>query len=150
MDHLPVIESEGLELVEGPGSSLDNNGLPLDKLGCKIVATALAICWIISAGRRSLREAVVGKLTAAETGRTTAVFTVVAVGGGGTMCLASDIVQPATINNRKLQQIANRVRIPLYSSLFSDSGVGLILSMVRSSPAIKQVYNCEANDVGPI
>ena len=32
-------------------------------------------------------------------------------------------------------------------SLFSDSGVGLILSMVHSSPAIKQVYNCEVNNV---
>ena len=33
-------------------------------------------------------------------------------------------------------------------SLFSDSGVGLVLSMVRYSPDIKQVYNCKANDVG--
>ena len=33
-------------------------------------------------------------------------------------------------------------------SLFSDSGVGLVLSMVRYSPDIKQVYNCEANDLG--
>ena len=32
-------------------------------------------------------------------------------------------------------------------SLFLDSGVGLILSIVCSSPAI---YNREANDVGPV
>ena len=35
-------------------------------------------------------------------------------------------------------------------SVFSGSGVGLVLSMVRFSPDIKQVYNCEANDVGPV
>ena len=35
-------------------------------------------------------------------------------------------------------------------SSFIDSGVGLVLSMVSSSPAIKQVYNYEANDVGPV
>ena len=37
-------------------------------------------------------------------------------------------------------------------SLFSDSGVGLVLSMARYSPDIKQVYNCacEANDMGPV
>ena len=35
-------------------------------------------------------------------------------------------------------------------SLFLDIGVGLVLPMVHSSPAIKQVYNCEANDVGPV
>ena len=35
-------------------------------------------------------------------------------------------------------------------SLFLDSGVGLVLFMVRSSPDTKQVYNCEANDVGPV
>ena len=35
-------------------------------------------------------------------------------------------------------------------SLFSDSGVGLVLSMVYYGPDIKQVYNCEANDVGPV
>ena len=35
-------------------------------------------------------------------------------------------------------------------SLFSVSGAGLILSMVHSSPTIKQVYNCEANNVGPV
>ena len=53
---------------------------------------------------------------------------------------------------RIYKRIPNRVRIPLYSiaSLFSDSGLGLILSMVHSSPAIKQVYNCEANDLGPV
>ena len=28
--------------------------------------------------------------------------------------------------------------------------MGLILSMVHSSPAIKQVYNCEVNDAGPV
>ena len=28
--------------------------------------------------------------------------------------------------------------------------MGLVLSMVRPGPAIKQVNNCEANDVGPI
>ena len=49
------------------------------------------------------------------------------------------------------KRIPNHVRIPLYSrSLFPDTGVGLVLSVVRSSPAIKQVYNCEANDVGPV
>ena len=35
-------------------------------------------------------------------------------------------------------------------SLFSDSGVGLVLSILRSSSDIKQVYNCVANDVGPV
>ena len=28
--------------------------------------------------------------------------------------------------------------------------MGLILSIVHSSRAIKQVYNCEANDLGPV
>ena len=35
-------------------------------------------------------------------------------------------------------------------SLFPDSRVGLVLFMVCSSPAIKQVYNCTANDMGPV
>ena len=49
------------------------------------------------------------------------------------------------------KRISNRVRIPqLYSTLFSDSGVALVLSMVCSSLDIKQVYNCKANDVGPV
>ena len=35
-------------------------------------------------------------------------------------------------------------------SIFSDSGMGLVLSMIRSSPDVKQIYNWEANDVGPV
>ena len=102
MEHLPVIGSKCLELVEGPRSS-DDNGLPLDKLSCKIIATAPAICWIVSAGGLRLREAGISKLIAVETGGTTAVSAVLAGGGGvgGTMSLALDIVQPAAINNRK-------------------------------------------------
>ena len=35
-------------------------------------------------------------------------------------------------------------------SSFIDSGAGLVPSTVRSSPGIKQVYNGEANNVGPV
>ena len=103
--------------MEGPGSSPDDNGLPLDKLGCKIVATAPTICWIVSAGRLSPREAGIGKLTAVETGRTTAVSAVVASGGGGagggTVSSALDIVQPAAVNNRKRETNKLELRIIL-------------------------------------
>ena len=79
--------------MEVPGSSPDNNGLPLDRLGCRIAATAPAICWIVSTGRLSPREAGVGKLTAVETVETTSEPTVVTVDGCGTVSSASDIVR---------------------------------------------------------
>ena len=101
MEHLPDIRLEGLELVEGPGSSPDDDGWSLDKLGCKIVATAPAICWIVFAGRLRPREAGVGKLTAVKMGGTTAVSAVVAGGRGGTVSSTFDIVQQAAISNKK-------------------------------------------------
>ena len=79
--------------MEGPGSSPDDNRLPLDKLGCKIAATAPVICWIVSAGRLGLREAGVGKLTAVETVETTSESAVVTADGCGTVSSASDIVR---------------------------------------------------------
>ena len=50
---------------------------------------------------------------------------------------------------RIYKRIPNRGHCTV-ASLFSDIGMGLILSMVPSSSAIKQVYNCEANDLGPV
>ena len=47
----------------------------------------------------------------------------------------------------------SHLKILLYTvvvSFFPDSRVGLVLSMVCSSPAFKQVYNCKANDVGSV
>ena len=120
MAHLSDIRSEGLEVVEGPGNSPDDNGLPLDKLGSKMVATAPAICWIVSTGRLSLREAGVGKLTAVEAGGIMAVSAVMAGGGGGggIVSLALDIIQQAAINNKKRETIkldleVNKLESPL-------------------------------------
>jgi len=48
------------------------------------------------------------------------------------------------------KRIPNRARISFIVSSFIDSVAGLVPSMVRSSSGIKQVYNCEPNDVGPV
>ena len=48
------------------------------------------------------------------------------------------------------KRITKRARIPFIVSSFIDSGAGLVPFIVRSSPGIKQVYNCKANDVGPV